>query len=131
MDVDTEERNTYACFKSGLIQWQVINSSLGALPFHKSSSNVDSEEATQSKGSELATKVRPVVLADGSYATQTAAAEAGNVVQAAQLVCNLRCLPSHSSSSIFVTPCDHPLDRESRPNLSVCNMATSSNGKEI
>lgn len=71
--------------------WQVINSSLGSLPFHKGADTNDTEEAAaHPKNFELAAKVRPVVLADGSYATQTAAAEAGNVVQAAQLVCNLR-----------------------------------------
>jgi len=71
---------------------RVINSSLGALPFHVQTSCQETGEAAQPKGHEYAAKVRPVVLADGSYATQTAAAEAGNVVQAAQLVCNLRTL---------------------------------------
>ena len=77
--------------KSSIVFLQVIKASLGELPFNRG--DVDGkkgEEASVPKASEYSAKVRPVVLADGSYATQTAAAETGSVVSTRHITCNLR-----------------------------------------
>lgn len=74
---------------------QVIKTSLGDLPFNRGDAEGGKKgEDTQAppKASEYSAKVRPVVLADGSYATQTAAAETGSVVSARHITCNLRYL---------------------------------------
>ena len=68
----------------------MIKASLGELPFNRGDLDGKKEEASAPKASEYSAKVRPVVLADGSYATQTAAAETGSVVSTRHITCNLR-----------------------------------------
>ena len=75
----------------------MIKTSLGDLPFNRVDAEGKKGEETQvPKASEYSAKVRPVVLADGSYATQTAAAETGSVVSARHITCNLRSALSFS-----------------------------------
>ncbi len=70
----------------------MVKASLGELPFNRGDlDGKKGEETSAPKASEYSAKVRPVVLADGSYATQTAAAETGSVVSTRHITCNLRC----------------------------------------
>lgn len=63
---------------------------MGELPFHRGDpEGKKGDEPSAPEASKFSAKLRPVVLADGSYATQTAVAETG-IVSTGQLSCNLR-----------------------------------------